>query len=46
MDYKDKNIMQVGEGYFQSIIQAVTLGSIGFGYTDKNGKSYFINAMV
>lgn len=29
LDYKDKNIMQVGEGYFQSIIQAVTLGSIG-----------------
>lgn len=29
LDYSDKNIMQIGEGFYQSIIQAVTLGSIG-----------------
>ena len=29
LDYSDKNIMQIGEGFYQSLIQAITLGSIG-----------------
>lgn len=29
LDYSNKNIMQIGEGYYQSLIQAITLGSIG-----------------
>lgn len=29
LDYKDKNIMQVGEGYFQSLFHAIALGSVG-----------------
>lgn len=29
LDYSDKNIMQIGEGYFQSLIHAITLASIG-----------------
>ena len=29
LDYSDRNIMQIGEGFYQSLIQAITLGSIG-----------------
>ena len=29
LDYSDLNIMQIGEGFYQSIIHAITLGSIG-----------------